>query len=129
VDGNVDEDLRDLGIEVVADLPGVGANVHDHSKSQVVYTATRPVRSGLYARKPHVLLRGEPSTHRTSRLAALEEWQQGVVVPPRDTGALPAVIAGSGICIMPLMALGPPITLPRGHGRSALSVPGCETVW
>jgi choline dehydrogenase len=54
--------LRDLGIEVMADLPGVGANLHDHPKSQVVYTTSRPVRSGLYARKPHVLLRSDPST-------------------------------------------------------------------
>ena len=29
--------LRDVGIEVVADLPGVGANLHDHPKSQVSY--------------------------------------------------------------------------------------------
>lgn len=54
--------LRDLGIEVVADVPGVGANLHDHPKAEVAYTTTRPVRTGRYARKPHVLLRSEPST-------------------------------------------------------------------
>jgi choline dehydrogenase len=54
--------LRDIGVEVAADLPGVGANLQDHPKSQVAYTATRPVRSSVYSRKPHVLLRGEPST-------------------------------------------------------------------
>jgi len=50
------QQLHDLGIDVVADLPGVGANLHDHPKSQVVYTATRPVRPDPIARKPLVLL-------------------------------------------------------------------------
>jgi choline dehydrogenase len=54
--------LRDHGIEVIADLPGVGANLQDHPKSQIAYTTTRPVNTGRYARKPHVLLRSEPST-------------------------------------------------------------------
>jgi choline dehydrogenase len=53
--------LRDIGIGVTADLPGVGANFQDHPKSQVAYTATRPVRPAGYARKPHVLARTEPS--------------------------------------------------------------------
>ena len=53
--------LRDLGIEVVADLPGVGANLQDHPKSQVAYTTTRAIGNGLYARKPQVLLRSEPA--------------------------------------------------------------------
>jgi choline dehydrogenase len=53
--------LTERGIEVRADLPGVGANLHDHPKSQVAYTSTTPVRTGRYARKPHVLMRSEPS--------------------------------------------------------------------
>jgi choline dehydrogenase len=46
---------------VIADLPGVGANVHDHPKSIVSYTATRPVRTTGFSRKPLVLLRSDPS--------------------------------------------------------------------
>jgi choline dehydrogenase len=53
--------LREVGIDVLADVPGVGANLHDHPKSEVAYTATRPVRTSHYARKPHVLLRSEPA--------------------------------------------------------------------
>jgi choline dehydrogenase len=49
--------LHGLGIDVAADLPGVGANLQDHPKSQVAYTATRPVRPDPIARKPLVLLR------------------------------------------------------------------------
>ena len=50
------DELRALGIDVHVDLAGVGANLQDHPKSQVAYSATRPVRGG-FARKPHVLLR------------------------------------------------------------------------
>jgi len=53
--------LRGLGIEVLADLPGVGANLHDHPKSEIAYTATRPARTSRYARKPLVLTRTEPA--------------------------------------------------------------------
>jgi choline dehydrogenase len=37
------EQLRTVGIDVVADLPGVGANLHDHTLAGVVYTAAQPV--------------------------------------------------------------------------------------
>jgi choline dehydrogenase len=53
--------LRDLGIDVRCDLPGVGANLQDHPKSQVAYAATRRIHRGSHARKPHVLLRSEPT--------------------------------------------------------------------
>lgn len=33
------EHLTDVGVEVVLDLPGVGANLHDHPMSTVVYSA------------------------------------------------------------------------------------------
>jgi choline dehydrogenase len=52
--------LRDLGIDGLTDLPGVGGNLHDHPKSEVAYTATRPARTSRYARKPLVLTRTEP---------------------------------------------------------------------
>jgi choline dehydrogenase len=52
--------LHRLGVDVVADLLGVGENLHDHTKSQVAYTATRPVRADPAARKPVVLTRTEP---------------------------------------------------------------------
>jgi choline dehydrogenase len=42
--------LRRFDIDVAADLPGVGENLHDHTKSQVAYTATRPVRADSAAR-------------------------------------------------------------------------------
>jgi choline dehydrogenase len=37
------EHLRSVGVELVADLPGVGANLHDHPLAGVIYTAVRPI--------------------------------------------------------------------------------------
>ena len=49
--------LRQVGLPVVADLPGVGGNLQDHPRSQVAYAANRPVGDGTLARRPHVLAR------------------------------------------------------------------------
>ena len=46
---------------MIAHLPGVGANLHDHPKSVVSYSATRPVRTAEFSRKPLLLLRSNPS--------------------------------------------------------------------
>jgi choline dehydrogenase len=35
--------LRDVGIDVTLDLPGVGANLHDHPMVDLLYLPTRPV--------------------------------------------------------------------------------------
>jgi choline dehydrogenase len=39
--------LRDHGIEVLADLPGVGANLHDHPMCGLVYRSAQPVPHGI----------------------------------------------------------------------------------
>lgn len=40
------DELRSLGIDTVIDLPGVGANLHDHALAPVVYESARPVPPG-----------------------------------------------------------------------------------
>jgi choline dehydrogenase len=35
--------LRDVGVEVTVDLPGVGSNFHDHPVAPVVYSSARPM--------------------------------------------------------------------------------------
>jgi choline dehydrogenase-like flavoprotein len=52
--------LREVDIDVKADLPGVGANLQDHPKSQVSYAAQHPVMPTSYARKPLVLTSTDP---------------------------------------------------------------------
>jgi choline dehydrogenase-like flavoprotein len=41
-----EQHLRELGIDVVEDLPGVGANLHDHPLAGITYEARRPVETG-----------------------------------------------------------------------------------
>jgi choline dehydrogenase len=55
--------LRDLGIDVVADLPGVGGNLHDHLLSPVIFSAEReigPPTPGLFAAQTHLWARSRP---------------------------------------------------------------------
>ncbi|KPI02319.1 glucose-methanol-choline oxidoreductase [Actinobacteria bacterium OK074] len=40
------DDLRAMGIDVTADLPGMGANLHDHALAPVVYESSRRVPRG-----------------------------------------------------------------------------------
>jgi choline dehydrogenase len=40
------DDLRPLGIDVLADLPGVGANLHDHALATVLYESSQQVPEG-----------------------------------------------------------------------------------
>ncbi|MEU4091683.1 GMC family oxidoreductase N-terminal domain-containing protein [Streptomyces sp. NPDC026673] len=41
-----EEQLRRTGVDVLVDLPGVGANLHDHPIANLVYQAARPVPAG-----------------------------------------------------------------------------------
>jgi choline dehydrogenase len=52
--------LREHGRDVIADLPGVGANLQDHPMSEIVYATRMPVFNGT-ARFSHVLARTEPA--------------------------------------------------------------------
>src|SRR5581483_6764704 len=55
--------LRALGIKVVADLPGVGENLHDHLLSPVIFSAERevgPPSPGLPACQTHLFWRTRP---------------------------------------------------------------------
>jgi choline dehydrogenase len=74
--------LREHGLSVAADLPGVGRNLQDHPKSQAAYTSVQPVSGGSFARKPHVLLRTDPSAEPDIQLLFIEflvhpRWQLG----------------------------------------------------
>ncbi len=57
------EHLRSYGIDVVADLPGVGENLHDHLLSPVIFSAERavgPPSPGLPACQTHLFWRSRP---------------------------------------------------------------------
>jgi choline dehydrogenase len=55
--------LRAVGVDVVADLPGVGENLHDHLLSPVIFSAERvvgPPSPGLPACQAHLFWRTRP---------------------------------------------------------------------
>jgi choline dehydrogenase-like flavoprotein len=57
------EALRPLGIDVVVDLPGVGANLHDHSLVPLIWSSRRPVPPTLPGIQPlhaHLFARSRP---------------------------------------------------------------------
>ncbi|MGA9634575.1 MAG: GMC family oxidoreductase N-terminal domain-containing protein [Solirubrobacterales bacterium] len=57
------EHLREIGVDVVADLPGVGGNLHDHLLSPVIFSADReigPPTPGLFAAQTHLWARSRP---------------------------------------------------------------------
>jgi choline dehydrogenase len=57
------DELSALGIDVAADLPGVGENLHDHVLSPLIYSAERaidPPKPGLWAAESHLFWRSRP---------------------------------------------------------------------
>jgi choline dehydrogenase len=72
--------LRKHGVPVVADLPGVGENLHDHPFAWVSYNAIRTAEETPF-RRPHLLTRsdehGEPDVLLMFAEAAIEPHWQG----------------------------------------------------
>jgi choline dehydrogenase len=86
--------LRDVGVEVVLDLPGVGANVQDHPRSTVVYSSAQPVPSTRGNHGEVVgLIRSKPD------LDGPDLQIQIVDVPHYAPGMQPALPAGHGYSI------------------------------
>ena len=76
------DQLREVGVAVVTDLPGVGTNLHDHPLFRTAYTATRPVAMGANNHVEAIgLMRSDPS------LSAPDLLQAHFVVPgPAELG-------------------------------------------
>ncbi|MCD1572626.1 GMC family oxidoreductase [Agromyces mediolanus] len=58
------DELAELGIDVVADLPGVGRNLHDHLLSPVIFTTERPVgppHEGVSVTQTHLFWKSDPA--------------------------------------------------------------------
>lgn len=54
-------ELRNLGIDVRIDLPGVGANLQDHTRSTISYLSPRDVAPSIDARRPTIRVRSDTS--------------------------------------------------------------------
>jgi choline dehydrogenase-like flavoprotein len=106
--------LRSVGIEVAADLPGVGANLFDHPMSGVVYRAARPVPAGHNNHGEALgLIRSHPG-------AGMPDLQVMFVDVPLRAGTLPGPDIGEGY------TLATSLMLPgsRGSVRLASAEPG-----
>jgi choline dehydrogenase len=110
--------LEDLGIEVVADLPGVGANLHDHPMCGVVYESARPVPPGA---NNHGEVQGLLSTGRGGHGP---DVQIMFVDVPLRGDSLPGPDIGHGYAIM--VSLMSPFS--RGSLRLASVTPGAHPV-
>ncbi|HUZ52120.1 MAG TPA: GMC family oxidoreductase N-terminal domain-containing protein [Streptosporangiaceae bacterium] len=91
--------LRDLGIDVVADLPGVGANLTDHPEGLVVWEAARPVPpAGATDWDMTIMYRTDPTATRPDVLAhvplmtfAMHAERLGYRIPARTISMTPNV--------------------------------------
>jgi choline dehydrogenase-like flavoprotein len=107
-------DLRSVGIDVTADLPGVGANLFDHPMSGVVYRSARPVPAGQNNHGDALgLISSDPG-------AGTPDLQIMFVDVPLRAATLPGPEIGEGF------TLATSLMLPRSHGtvRLASAEPG-----
>jgi choline dehydrogenase len=110
--------LREFGIDVVTDLPGVGRNLHDHPMSGIVYSSARPVPPGA---NNHGEVLGLVSTGIGGHGP---DVQVMFVDVPLRADSLPGPGTGQGYTIaVSLMA-----PFSRGSLRLASNVPGAAPV-
>jgi choline dehydrogenase-like flavoprotein len=110
--------LEDLGIEVVADLPGVGANLFDHPMCGVVYQSAQPVPHGI---NNHGEVQGLLST---GIGGPGPDVQIMFVDVPLHADSLPGPDIAHGYAIM--VSLMSPFS--RGSLRLASTIPGAHPV-
>jgi len=77
--------LRQVGVEVVLDLPGVGANLQDHPRSTVVYSPARPIPAGVNQNAEVIgLIRSDPALDAPDlQLQLLEIPYYAPTLPPQ----------------------------------------------
>jgi choline dehydrogenase-like flavoprotein len=110
--------LEDQGIEVVADLPGVGANLFDHPMCGVVYQSSQPVPRGI---NNHGEVQGLVSTGIGGPGPDVQIMFLDV---PLRADSLPGPDIGHGYAIM--VSLMSPFS--RGSLRLASMTPGAQPV-
>jgi choline dehydrogenase-like flavoprotein len=107
------QSLRSVGIDVAADLPGVGGNLFDHPMSGVVYRSARPVPAG---QNNH----GEALGLIRSPAADTPDLQVMFVDVPLRAGTLPGPAMGEGYTLATSLML----PSSRGSVRLAGAEPG-----
>ncbi|MFT4230319.1 MAG: GMC family oxidoreductase N-terminal domain-containing protein [Microbacterium sp.] len=110
------DELAALGIPVVLDAPGVGANLHDHLLSPVIFTTTAkpvaPPEPGVSVTQTHLFWRSLPD------LEVPDTQPINFSVPMYGEDLEP--VAGDGFSLMA------GIVTPKSRGRLTLSGPGLD---
>lgn len=76
--------LRGLGIEVVADLPGVGANLQDHLEVYLQHAATQPVSIAPWLKHRHKPRIGAEWLFRRAGVGASNHFEAGGFIRSND---------------------------------------------
>jgi choline dehydrogenase len=74
--------LRDVGVDVVVDLPGVGENLQDHVQSSLIYRSSRPIHTADNGFCPAgAILRSDPSLPGPDVQLLLLDFPAGAPLP------------------------------------------------
>jgi choline dehydrogenase len=131
------DDLRALGIPVAADLPGVGANLHDHPATELPYAGTPALREACAehaARGAFAPIEGVIAKLRSARCGpegfdlhlypvggvapgGLEFWLPVACLTPRSRGSVRLASADGSV---PLELDHAYLSDPDGHDRAVL---------
>lgn len=121
------DDLAALGIDVVADLPGVGANLQDHPVVPLTFTHSAPV-SLLAAGEPENVARYErerrgPLASNGPEVGGFVRTDPGLLAPDVEFMVSAAMFPDSGLTtpFAHAMSCGPVLLAPRSRGRVELA--------
>ncbi len=106
-------DLRNLGIKVLVDSPGVGAQLWDH--------ASVPIR--LVPKEGQCVPGRDPRVQMMARFTAEGSREpddmQLVMITHSDISGFPALLSAAGVPVVAVLAAA--LMVPRGHGRLSLA--------
>jgi choline dehydrogenase len=147
------EHLREVGVELVLDLPGVGSNLHDHPLADVIYRAAKPIPTSHFNHGVAILLlRSNPTIDApdlqfvfvsiprhispskrpehgyTIGVAVMRPYSRGTIrLASRQPGATPLLDPGYFTDSRDLTAMDTGLRLAREVGRAPALAPWRDT--
>jgi len=120
------EELKLAGVQVVADVPGVGKNLQDHPMVSVGYLCTKPVSMasaesiGNFLR--YALFRAGPLASNVAEAGVFARTRSGIDVPDLQVLFGPAYYVNHGFdtCKEHCFGFGPTLITPESHGEITL---------
>ncbi len=120
------DDLRALGIDVVHDLPGVGANLQDHPAIAVTYACLKPITLAAAEQPRHIanfLARGRgPLTSNIAEAGSFVRTQSNLAAPDLQFHFAPVYFMDNGYANPPGhgFTFGAVLITPYSRGRITL---------